>query len=224
MAVGLLLWVTNMLRGKTGRFPSSPHAGKQLSPEPFTTFCHRAFGNHCSLLVVLWKINKLKKNRTIEINMWLKQTSLGSALVLVLVIEYNGNCTVNFTCNSEKIMLTVCLMVFYAAIKRERMLWGRVFPFKCNFSEWNKTLFTSLVLKWLLLKCDLGNRCSLLQWKGENRIPVTCGGNSLSLRCSKDLLCSVALIESYWFLKPFLFKLEKSCTSCKFYEEKSVIE
>lgn len=44
-------------------------------------------------------------------------------------------------------MLTVCLMVFYTAVKRERMLWGRLFPFKRNFSERNKTLFTSLVLK-----------------------------------------------------------------------------
>lgn len=65
----------------------------------------------------------------------------------MLVIEYNGNCAVNFTCNIEKIMLTVCLMVFYTAINGERMLWGRVFPFKCNISGWNKTLFTSLVLK-----------------------------------------------------------------------------
>lgn len=79
--------------------------------------------------------------------MGLKQAFLGLALVLVLFIEYNGNCTVNFTCNIEKIILTVCLMVFYTAINREKMLWGRVFLFKYNISGWNKTLFTSLVLK-----------------------------------------------------------------------------
>lgn len=140
---------------------------KRTDPETLSTFPHKIFGNCCSLLVALWKINKLNKNKTTEINMWLKQAFPGLALVLVLVIEYNGNCTVNFTCNIEKIILTVCLMVFYTAINREKMLWGRVFPFKYNISGWNKTLFTSLVLKWLLLKRDLSNHDCLLQWRGR---------------------------------------------------------
>lgn len=156
--------------------------------------------------------------------MWLKQAFVGLALVLVLVIEYNGNCTVNFTCNIEKIILTVCLMVFYTAINRERLLWGRVFPFKYNISGWNKTLFTRLVLKWLLLKRDLSNHDCLLQWRGRE-------WNSHFEQSKVSFLVSlegsVVLGRINWVLlisKVLLFQLQKSCTSCKFYEEKSVTE
>lgn len=138
---------------------------KRIDPENLSTFPYQVFGNCCSWLMVLQK--KLNSMKATDINMWLKQAFLGLTLVLVLLIEYNGNCTVNFPCNIEKIILTVCLMVFYTAISRERLLWGRVFPFKYNISEWNKTLFTSLVLKWLLLKRDLSNPDCLLQWRGR---------------------------------------------------------
>ena len=138
---------------------------KEIDPETWSTFPNQVFGNSCSLLVVLWKINKLNKTKTTEINMWLKQACLGLALVLMLVIEYNGNCTVNFTCNIEKIIRTVCFMVSYTAMSRGRMLWGRVFPFKNGIAGWKKTLFTSLVLKWLLLNRDLSNHDCLLRWR-----------------------------------------------------------
>lgn len=176
---------------------------KRIDPETLSTFPYQVFRNCCSQFMALRKkIIKLNESKTTDINMWLKQAFLGLTLVLVLVTEYNGNCTVNFPCNIEKIILTVCLMVFYTAISRERLLWGRVFPFKCNISEWNKTLFTSLVLKWLLLKRDFGQPWLPPATKGERmKFPFSTTAKSLSLCRLEDLWCSATWIESYGFQK-----------------------
>lgn len=48
----------------------------KVSEKPFP---HQVFGNCCSLLMVLWKINKLKTNKTTKINTWLKQAFPGLA-------------------------------------------------------------------------------------------------------------------------------------------------